>query len=145
MAYTYLASPYTNGDKFLRADRYRMAVKATEALMAAGEVVFCPVAYGHSFELKIHHSFPHEYWMRWSRAMLAPASRLYVLTIPGWNTSKGVGIEVGLAADLGIPVTGYAHGENAEDVSGIDILGTFGLKLTRRQLHFPSVPDRGED
>lgn len=145
MAYTYLASPYTSGDKFLRADRYRAAVRATEALMDAGEVVFCPVAYGHSFEQKIHRNFPYDYWVKWSRAMLASASRLYVLTIPGWNTSKGVEIEVRLAMDLGIPITGYAHGHEAEDIAAIDILGAFGLTLQRRQRHFAPTKDRGED
>ena len=145
MAYTYLASPYTSGDKFLRADRYRAAVKATEALMLAGEVVFCPVAYGHSFEQKIHRNFPHDYWMRWSRAMLASASRLYVLTVPGWGTSKGVEIEVRLAMDLGIPITGYAFGPDAEDIAAIDILGAFGMTLPRRQRGFIPVQDRGED
>lgn len=145
MAYTYLASPYTSSDKFERANRYRAALKATMDLMAAGEVVFCPVAYGHSLETKLHVSFPYEYWVRWSRAMLAGASRLYVLTIPGWEASKGVEIEVRLALDLGIPVTGYAHGPDAEDISGLDILGAFGLSLPRRQRTFVPIKDSGED
>lgn len=145
MAYIYLASPYTSPDKFLRADRYRAAVKATEALMDAGEVVFCPVAYGHSFEQKLHRNFSYEYWVRWSRAMLASASRLYVLTIPGWSSSKGVEIEIKLACDLGIPITGYAFGPDAEDIAAIDILGAFGVPLPRRQRQFSPTRDRGED
>ena len=145
MAYIYLASPYTSTDKFLRADRYRAAVKATEALMDAGEVVFCPVAYGHSFEQKVRRNFPHEYWMRWSRAMLASASRLYVLTVAGWASSKGVEIEVRLAVDLGIPISGYAFGPEAEDIAAIDILGAFGMSLPRRQRLFLPTKDRGED
>jgi len=145
MAYIYLASPYSSPDKFLRADRYRAAVRATEALMDAGEVVFCPVAYGHSFEQKLHRSFPYEYWVRWSRAMLASASRLYVLTLSGWATSRGVEIEVRLAQDLGIPIAGYAFGPDAEDIAAIDILGAFGLTLTRRQRQFMPTLDGGED
>lgn len=145
MAYTYLASPYTHKDKFVRADRYRAALKATQDLMVAGEVVFCPVAYGHSLESKLHVSFPYDYWVRWSRAMLAGASRLYVLTIPGWAASKGVEIEVRLAHDLGIPISGYAYGIDAEDVSGIDVLGNFGLSLLRRPPRFTPVPTGEED
>ena len=145
MAYTYLASPYSDPDKFIRAERYRAALKATAALMEAGEVVFCPVAYGHSLETKMHITFPYEYWVRWSRALLAGASRLYVLTISGWDTSQGVGIEVRLAHELGIPITGYAFHPEAEDVSGLDILGNFGIALSRRQARFSPIPDRGED
>jgi hypothetical protein len=145
MAYIYLASPYTSNDKFLRADRYRTAVKATEALMDAGEVVFCPVAYGHSFEQRAGRTFSHAYWIRWSRAMLASASRLYVLTMPGWHASKGIGVEIKLAAELGIPISGYAFGQDSEDVSGIDILAAFGLSVERRQPKFVPVKDRGED
>ncbi len=145
MAFLYLASPYSTGDKFIRADRYRAAVRATAALMDAGEVVFCPVAYGHSFEQRLGRGFPHDYWMRWSRAMLANASRLYVLTIDGWAESRGVEIEVRLAVDLGIPVSGYAHGQAAEDISGIDILGHWGIALPRRQCKFEPVRDSGED
>lgn len=140
MAYTYLASPYSHKDRFIRADRYRMALKATADLMAAGEVVFCPVAYGHSLEVKLHQNYPYEYWVRWSRAMLAGATRLYVLTIPGWAASAGVAIEVRLAHDLGIPVSGYAHGLEAEDISGIDIMGNFGISLPRRPPKFTPVP-----
>ncbi len=137
--YIYLASPYSSRDAKLRAARYKRAVKATATLMERGEVVFCPIAYGHSFEDASNKQFPYEYWIRWSRAILAGAAKLYVLTTEGWDTSVGVREEVTLAHSLNIPVVGFAADESCEDVTGWEILGTFGLAIVKapRKLELP--------
>lgn len=136
MPYIYLASPYSAPDKFLRISRYRAALRACNELMMAGELVFCPVAYGHSLEEKARQNFPYDYWLRWSKALLAPAKALYVLTLPGWNLSEGVRTEVRLAHELEIPILGYTNLVEAESVSGLDIMNEFGLVMRRR----PPVP-----
>jgi hypothetical protein len=145
MAYIYLASPYTSDDKFVQIARYRSALRASAELMAAGELVFCPVAYGHSVEDKLRQTFPWEYWMRWSKAMLAPAKSLYVLTLPGWEASKGLRDEVHLAYSLEIPILGYPHGHDCEPVSGFEIIMEFGLTPRVRRPHVEFPKDRGED
>lgn len=139
MAYIYLASPYTSDDKFLKIARYRAALRACTELMAAGELVFCPVAYGHSVEDKSRQEFPYEYWLRWSKSLLAPSKSLYVLTIPGWASSPGVAAEVRMAHELEIPILGYTHGPDAEQVSGFEILQEFGLtpRMRRPPINFP--------
>jgi hypothetical protein len=113
--------------------------------MERGELVFAPVAYGHSLEERLDKNFPYEYWIRWSKVMLSGASRLYVLTITGWQESKGIEVEVKLAAELNIPVQGYAFGPDAEDVSGMDILGHFGLSLFQSRPVFERVVDNQVD
>ena len=145
MSYIYLASPYTTTDKFARAARYRLVCRATAALMERGELVFAPVAYGHSLEERLSKNFPYEYWIRWSKVMLSGASRLYVLTVSGWQDSKGIGVEVKLAHELNIPVQGYAFGPDSEDVSGLDILGHFGLALVQSRPVFVRVLDQQVD
>jgi hypothetical protein len=145
MPYIYLASPYTDNDKFIKISRYRAALRACTELMAAGEVVFCPVAYGHSLEDKSRQTFPYDYWIRWSKAMLAPAKSLYVLTIPGWDTSAGVKLEVHLAHELEIPVLGFSHAADSEPVSGWEIIQEFGLTPRRRVPVISFPKDSGAD
>lgn len=133
----FLSSPYWHSDKFIRISRYRAALRASAELMDRGELVFSPVAYGHAFEEKHRQEFPAEYWMRLCLATLPICHKLYVLTIDGWRVSNGVKKECVLAHQLSKPVVGYAHGV-AEDISGIDILGEFGLaipKFVRRVEH----------
>lgn len=130
--FIFLSSPYSSPDPFLRAQRYKAAARAVGALIDAGEVVFSPVVHGHALEQATKRTYPHDSWMRLSRAMLAGASYLYVLTIEGWETSNGVLAEVRLAHSLNIPVVGYSHGPDCEDVNGFTILTACGLKPTRR-------------
>jgi hypothetical protein len=139
MPYIYLASPYTSDDKFVQIARYRAALRASAELMKHGEIVFCPVAYGHSVEDKLRQNFPWDYWLRWSKAMLAPAKSLYILTLPGWESSKGLAAEVRMAHDLEIPILGYPHGGDCEPISGFEIMQEFGLTPRKRQvvINFP--------
>lgn len=145
MPYIYLASPYTSDDKFVQIARYRSALRASAELMKAGEVVFCPVAYGHSVEDKLRQNFPWDYWMRWSKAMLAPAKSMYVLTLPGWEDSKGLKAEVTLAFELELPILGYHHGADCEPVAGYEILQEFGITPRKRQPPICFPKDDGDD
>lgn len=145
MSYIYLASPYTTRDSFILHQRYRAALRATGALMARGELVFCPVAYGHSVEDKLKQEFPYDYWMKMSLNMLIGASKLYILTIPGWDESKGIEVEIRFAHQLGKPVVGFAHGQEAEDICGMDILGKYGLSLPQTRRAVPHIPENGDD
>jgi len=127
-AYIYLAAPYTAPEPSLQRERFRYTIRALRILMERGEVVFCPITYGHFLEDRLRRTFPHEYWLRFCRAILAGASHLYVLTARGWEESRGVREEVHLAHSLGIPIIGFSIEEPGfEDVSGFDILGAFDL------------------
>jgi hypothetical protein len=44
------------------------------------------------------------YWGGYNRTMLMLASKVVVLRIDGWATSKGVTAEIALAEELGIPI-----------------------------------------
>jgi hypothetical protein len=141
----YLASPYSCKDSFAMTSRYRLALRATVDLMKRGELVFSPITYGHALETKAQTTFPYDYWLKWSRAMLSGSSKIYVLTIPGWEESLGVKEEVTLAHAMGKPVVGYAYGPDAEDICGIDILAAFNLALPRTRPDTTPRPDVAAD
>ncbi len=141
----YLASPYSDNNMHTRNLRFRAALRAAASLMDRGDLVISPIVYGHIAEQKMEQQWPYQYWMDWSKNMLSHCTRLYVLTIPGWRDSKGVEVEVKLAVELSKPVVGYAHGADAEDISGFDILGEFGLTVRQSRPVFKATPEDGKD
>ena len=106
MSYLYLASPYTHPDAAVRLERYEQACKKAAGLMKKGHAVFSPIAHSHAvaahlpLDLLMHHDF----WMGQDIPILRWATRLVVLTIDGWASSKGVMAEIDYANNLRIPV-----------------------------------------
>lgn len=94
----YLASPYTHKDPAVVEDRVEKAALWTAEAWKRGYTVFSPAAYTHRL-VEIDPSlrevaFDHDFWMPHDLNLVAAASELWVLTLPGWNTSKGVGLEM---------------------------------------------------
>jgi hypothetical protein len=104
MSYVYLASPYTHQDRAIRLLRHRAAVKKAAHLMLEGHTVFCPIAHSHDIGLFLDKPVDHEFWMRQDIPLLANASKLLVLRLDGWSSSKGVYEEITYAEAHGIPV-----------------------------------------
>lgn len=105
MGYIYLASPYTHEDFDVRERRYKLAVSATNHLMNKGLVVYSPISHSHHIDL-FHpdDSRGHEFWMKQCITMLDSAESLMVLKLKGWDTSKGVAMEIAHAQKIGIPI-----------------------------------------
>jgi hypothetical protein len=103
---TYLASPYTDPDPAVRQARFEIVCRIAGALMARGEVVFSPIAHGHSIQMLANPPLPREwnFWRRQDFRHLEHADRLIVLMLPGWQDSCGVTEERNAAEKLGIPV-----------------------------------------
>jgi hypothetical protein len=55
--------------------------------------------------LKLDREVDHSFWMVQDIAILRKCDRLMVLTLDGWDTSKGVTEEIQLAHRLHMPVT----------------------------------------
>ena len=122
--YIYLASPYSDPRPSTRIRRMRRALTAAADLTKAGHKVFAPIPVGYLLEERLGEQ-PHAFWIEWCLTFLPHASHLYVLTLPGWEESKGLGIEVRRAAALGIPIVGCNILTECEDVSGFNIRGWF--------------------
>ena len=104
MKLIYLASPYSDPDPAIMEARFKAACQASANLMRAGHLIFSPIAHTHpiaQFDLPKGWDF----WERYDRAILDACSELFVLTLDGWRTSKGVQAELQIARELGLPVT----------------------------------------
>ena len=102
--YIYLASPYSHALAEVREQRFQEALRASAWLMNKGEIVFSPIA--HSHPIAVNHSLPlgWEFWERMDTVFVARSSGVIVLTIEGWDTSKGVQAEIAIAKQAGLPV-----------------------------------------
>jgi hypothetical protein len=131
MTYIYLGSPYTDPRPSMMAHRYKRNRAALRKLTSAEPrgTIFAPIFVGHQLA-GLGVELTHAGWMAWCLRFLRPASALYVLTLPGWEDSVGLGEEVRLADNLGLPIIGCDILDDCESVSGYNIRGNFGLKGT---------------
>lgn len=73
--------------------------------MQKGYVVFCPIAHSHPVaEAMGSRATDHNFWMVQDLPLLAKASRLVILKLPGWEYSKGIAEESDFARANGIPI-----------------------------------------
>lgn len=100
----YLASPYSHPDVTVRAARFEAACRAAGRLMQAGQCVFSPIAHSHPIEQHFGHMEGHDFWLRQDFAVLIRCTRLAVLTLEGWEKSRGVAAEMVFAQEHGIPL-----------------------------------------
>lgn len=108
----YLASPFTDEDGYLMEQRANQVSKAAGYFIQKGYNVFCPIAHSHHIaknsELEAAGSDEaHLTWMRVDLAVLEKCDTMFVYMLPGWDTSKGVGIEIQYCIDNQIPISYY--------------------------------------
>jgi hypothetical protein len=72
-------------------------------LMLQGETVFCPIAHSHSIGLELDKPVDHEFWMEQDQPLLMHATRMLILKLDGWDTSRGVEEERVACKRHGIP------------------------------------------
>lgn len=101
----YLACPYSHKSLGVRNSRFIAANKAAAYLMKAGHQVFSPIS--HSVPVAETGIVPNMSWNFWRKqdfAFLEWADVMYVLKIPGWETSTGVTDEIAEAKRINLPV-----------------------------------------
>lgn len=103
---TYLATPYSHPDPKVVEYRVWLASRITGLLMQKGHAVFCPISHSHSIVLANPEMprFDQEYWMRFDRPFISACSKMVVPKMDGWETSKGVKMEIAIASELNKPV-----------------------------------------
>lgn len=99
----YFASPYTHTAKTVEAKRFEVIRAVTARACAAGYPVYSPIMHCH--EMALAHKMPTdwEFWKRYNTAFVRIASEVWILTLEGWELSKGVKYEMELAHNLFIP------------------------------------------
>ena len=99
----YLASPYSHPDAQVREARFHAACRRTAEMTRAGQLVYSPIVHSHPLAaLGLPNDWP--FWAEHNRAMLERCDALAVLTLPGWEESRGVAAEVEIATALRLPV-----------------------------------------
>ena len=99
----YLASPYTHVDAAVRESRFDAACLATSALMRAGLSVYSPIVHSHPL-VRFGLPIEWEFWKAHDCEHLRRSDKVVVLTLDGWEESRGVRAEVELAIDLDLPI-----------------------------------------
>ncbi len=104
MSFYYIASPYTHEDPAIRTQRFQEVMKFTATLMKVQIPVYSPIVHCH--ELALTHELPHtfDYWQKMNHAMLDASKATIILTIPGWEKSKGVEDEIDYSKELKHPL-----------------------------------------
>ena len=93
----YLASPYTAKCSSARADYAEAARQAGENLRQKGYVIYCPLLAG-------SHELPYG-WYHYDLGHLRDCKAgLLILTIPGWEKSYGIQLEIAAALALERPI-----------------------------------------
>lgn len=103
----YLASPYNSPHAAIRLARYEAVLRVAANMMAKGEQVFCPIAYGHQFTVAGVFPTPEarwEYFKLFDYEMLFLCEKLVVLKLPGWDESVGVAEEIKWAEQEAMPI-----------------------------------------
>ena len=100
----YLATCYSHTDPSVMEARFDAACRIAGALMAQGEIVFCPIAMSHPIAVRCNLPGGWEFWNRQAREMIAHASKVLVVKMEGWQESVGIAGEISIALELGVPV-----------------------------------------
>lgn len=104
--FVYLGQPYSHPDPSVREGRFKAGCAKAASLMKQGYTVFSPIAHSHPVashlpdELLMNHRF----WMKQDLPILSWADKLIVLTLDGWQYSKGLAEERKFAEENGIEI-----------------------------------------
>jgi len=98
----YLASPYSHPDRNLVNERVGITRQCCAALINKKFCVWSPILMTHG----IAYGLPTDakFWMEYNFDFIRRCEYIFVLKIPGWDTSVGVAEEIAVAKSLFIPV-----------------------------------------
>ena len=102
----YLASPYTDPDVNIQEQRYEEVTKvAAELTQEFGHAFILPITQSHQMVKHIPElggSFAN--WKDIDLLFLSRCDEMWVVNMPGWDTSTGVTAEIRFAKEQNIPV-----------------------------------------
>ena len=100
---TYLASPYTSDDPQVTEARRYASTLAASVMINQGATLFSPLSYEEPM-LRAGLFMSADEWYAFDLRILRKCDSLTVLTIPGWEESHGIKLEIKEARKIGIPV-----------------------------------------
>lgn len=103
--YAYLALPHSHPDKSVRDERAAVADMMLARLATLGLHCFSPISHTHrASELMPEDTKSWDFWESFDLPFIEGASMLLVVTMPGWQESKGIRAEIDLFNKAGKPV-----------------------------------------
>lgn len=100
----YLATPYSKYPQGIEA-AFQCACSAAARLIERGVNVYSPIAHTHPIAMNGGlDPLDHTIWMPLDEPMMRAAHGLFVLEMPGWDTSKGVAEEIAHFKAAGKPI-----------------------------------------
>jgi hypothetical protein len=102
----YVASPYSHPDKMVEEMRNIGVAVATGYLMNKylDKSFYSPICHTHPIATVCKLPGHWEFWKQFDETMLSRCNECWVLMLDGWQQSKGVTAEIGIAVELGLPV-----------------------------------------
>ena len=99
----YLACPFRDPDLTIRKKRCAAAHYMAAQLISQNYYVFSPLTHNELL-IDLVVDAPKERWLEFDFAILAICKKLFVLKLPGWETSYGVQKELEFARSTGMPI-----------------------------------------
>ena len=101
----YLACPYSDPSPRVRRFRFGVVTEVAGLLMADGHHVYSPITHCHPIAEAVDLPKSFDYWRAYDLTFIDHwATHLSVLTLDGWERSKGVLAEMEHARGLGLPI-----------------------------------------
>lgn len=100
----YLACPYSHPDHEIMEARHHLVNRMAFELHKRGRMVYSPLTHNIPLIKLNGGKGTWEEWGNFDLAMLSRCNELIVLTVPGWQDSKGVACEIAHAKKLELPI-----------------------------------------
>ena len=100
----YLASPYSDLNEGVVAARAEATAATMGGLLWQGHHVFSPITMCHHVTAEYGLPTDFDFWREFNFDMIRHAVALWVLTLEGWQGSRGVTAETDFAQRIGVPV-----------------------------------------
>jgi hypothetical protein len=120
----YLACPYSHASMAVRIERFEASAHAAAELIRQQKFVYSPITMTHPIDLVLAEeggTMGSDYWCDFDEAFMEACSEMVVLTIPGWQESRGIKREIRFFRDRGKPIRYMAlHEGNYTITDGLE-------------------------
>lgn len=100
----YLAAPYSHPDSSVRQMRHMTVNRIAFQLHQQGKFVYSPLTHNIPLIQTCNRIASWDDWGQFDQLMLSRCDKLLVVTMDGWEASRGVFAEMQLAKELAIPI-----------------------------------------